>query len=516
MGTNLRRIIAKGTGNRFSAFASGAAVTALLQSSTATALLTTSFAKKGVITLAAAIAVMIGADVSTTLVAQVLSFDLSWLSPACLIIGIIIYLTNEQRGLRRHVGRIFIGLGLMLLSLSLIREASAPLKESDLLPLIIQPLKDDPASAILISAVITWVIHSSLASVLLFASLAASGVVDIELGILLVLGANLGGALIPFAATFKDGPEARQITSANIFMRMGMVVLSFIFLHTIQDNLILWADTASRQIVHFHTAFNVGLALVFMPLVTPMALLCEKLLPKGTGKPDKNAPLYLDPNALGTPTMALAGAARETLRIAEMAEDMLEQTINAFQTNDKEVAKKIRKADNQIDELYSAIKLYMTRLSQEELDLKQADRYIQILTFATNIEHVGDIIDKSLMDLAEKKIRSQENFSKKGFEEIKDFHDRVVENMGLAQAIFMSGDQELAAQLVEEKQTIRKAADETSVQHFKRLSEGLSETLATSTLHLDIIRDYRRINSYITRVAYATLQSKEANAQKVP
>lgn len=489
------------------------AVTAVLQSSTATAILTTSFAKKGAVTLAAAMAIMIGADVSTTLVAQVLALDLSWLSPILLIIGVVIYLSNERKGLRRHAGRIFIGLGLMLLSLSLIREAATPLKESELLPLIITPLIIDPVFAIILATIITWTLHSSLASVLLFSSLASGGIINLQLGLLLVLGANIGGALVPLAVTFKEGVKAHQITISNLMMRMCVAILVMIFFYEKLAHLQNLPGDTAHQIIHAHTIFNIVLAFVFLPFITPMAALFEKLLKEEKARKNKNNPQYLDESALETPALALAGAARETLRIAELIEKMLANSIEAFETNDKDVIKKIRASDNQIDHLYKAIKFYLTRLSQESFDLKEADRYMQILTFSTNLEHIGDIIDKSLMGLAEKRIRKQEKFSKAGFKEIKEFHGKVLENIGLAQAIFMSSDQGLAAQLVEGKSKIRKAAENTSIQHFKRLQERQSESLATSSLHLDIIRDYRRINSYITRVAYATLRSEEDSAQ---
>jgi phosphate:Na+ symporter len=510
-GTDLRRIIAAGTRNRLSSFASGAAVTALLQSSTATALLCVSFAKNGMITLVASLAVMIGADVSTTLVAQILSLDLSWLSPALIIIGVLTYLTNERKGFRRHIARIFIGLGLMLLSLSLIREAAMPLRESETLPLILQPLENDPVLAILVAALITWIIHSSLASVLLFASLATNGTIDIELGLLLVLGANLGGALVPFATTYKDGPAARQITGGNLFMRITVILIAIPLLPFVLELISGWSTGVAQQIIHLHTAFNIALAIIFLPLIKPVSIVCKKIFPNEKMSKDKNQPLYLDDKALETPAIALAGAARETLRIAELVEEMLEKTIIAFEENDSDVVEDIRNADHQVDNLYNAIKLYMTRLSEESMDTKEADRYVQILTFSTNLEHIGDIIDKSLMDLAEKKIESQESFSKDGFSEIKHFHDRVLENMRLAQAIFMSEDHELAAQLVEKKASVRIAANQTSLQHFRRLQERKSETLATSSLHLDIIRDYRRINSYATRVAFAILESRSPN-----
>lgn len=508
-GTSLRQIISAGTNNRFSAFASGLGVTAILQSSTATTLLLTSFAKRGMIALPAALAVIIGADIGTTLVAQVLSLDLSWLSPMLLIIGIGSYMAFEHGGRKKHIAAIFIGLGLMLLALSLIRFAASPLQDSHTLPLILAPLHSDPILAVLLAAILTWVIHSSLAAVLLFASLATSGVLSIELGLLMVLGANIGGAFIPFIATLHDGSAVRRITLGNIIMRFAMLGLAITVIPTILNMLALTSADTARQIVNFHTGFNIALGIVFMPLVSVVAFVCEKAVPEDKKARGKVQPLYLDEKALASPVIALAGAARETLRIAETIEGMFTNTMSALESPDEKLIKKIRKADNEVDVIYSEIKLYLTRLSEESFDPKEADRYIQILTYATNLEHIGDIIDKSLMDMAEKKSSAQSAFSKEGLSEIKSFHSQVLQNMRMAQAIFMSEDPKLAAHLVAGKDDIREAANETAMEHFKRLQSGKKSSLDTSSIHLDIIRDYRRINSYITRVAYAILENAE-------
>lgn len=507
-GHNIQQILHAGTKSRIRAFFSGLGVTALLQSSTATALLLTSFARKKLIPLAASLAVIIGADISTTLVAQILSFDLSWISPALIFTGYIVFKAAKGEGRQRHISRILIGLGFMLLALTLIRSAAAPIKESDVLPLILAPLNKDPLITILIAAFLTWVMHSSLATVLLFASLAASGIIDLPLGILLVLGANLGGAFIPLAVTWKDGSAARRITCGNLIMRLLTLAFVLPFLHQIPEWLSLISEETSRQVVHMHTAFNVVLALIFLPLTQTIAQVCEKLF-KDTPQDKKGVqPLYLDQSVMDSPVIALSGAARETLHMAEIVQKMLENTIKTFEFGDEQLVKRVRIADNDVDRLYRAVKLYIAELSQNGMDPKEADRSIQILTFATNLEHIGDIIDKSLMELAEKKIRKKEGFSKEGFAEIKSFHDRVLENFRLSQAIFMSEDVKLANKLVASKNTIRLEAEQSAEKHFKRLSEGHTQTLATSSLHLDIIRDYRRINSYATRVAYTILETK--------
>ena len=494
--------------NRFVSCASGIATTGLLQSSTAATLLMLSFVRKHPVALPCALAFVIGADIATTLVAKVLSFDLSWLSPALLVVGIIGHLAFQQGGRKRHIFSVLIGLGLMLLSLTLIREASAPLVHSETLPLIMAPLENDPVTAIAFAALLTWIIHSSLASVLLYAALASSNIIDIELGYLLVLGTNLGGAIITFAATHKQGLTARRVTTGNLFMR-GTIVLA---LALAMDNVLplfaqLGSDT-THQIVNMHIAFNILLGIVFLPCVQWIGAAMKKLYPKPKNqKPAEHDPVYLDEEALQTPVIALAAAARETLRMAEMVEDMLEQTIEMFKQNTDTMTRAIRRRDDTIDHLYRAIKHYLARLTQESLDPKEADRYLQILTFSTNLEHVGDIIDKSLIELARKKIKNGERFSEEGWHEIRNFHKQVLENMSLAQNLFLSEDPKLARQLIDSKKDIREAEQATSTQHFQRLREGLPETIATSSLHLDIIRDYRRINSYVSSVAYQIIEN---------
>lgn len=507
-GTSMRQVVSAGMKNRFVALASGLGVTALLQSSTAATLLMVSFLRKNPVAPATALAFVIGADVSTTLVAQVLTFDLSWLSPALLVVGIAGHMKYEHGGRRRHIFRVMIGLGLILLSLSLIRSASSPLTHSSVLPLILAPLEYDPLTAILFSALLTWLIHSSLASVLLFATLAGNGIIDLHLGALLVLGANLGGAFIPFVASYNEGISARRVTGANIIMRCIVLLLAAALIPYLLGWLEKLDFSMERHIVNMHMGFNLLLAALFLPLVSWMAVLMEKILPdRRTAVKAPHEPQYLDENALNTPVVALAGAARETLRMADMVEQMLEQTIRTFEENNSKLADSISRKDNTVDKLYHSIKLYLTRLTQESLDPKEADRYFQILTFATNLEHIGDIIDKSLVEMAKKKIKYRERFSNEGWEEIKDFHKRVLHNMRMAHNIFLSEDPALAQQLVEGKKAIREAEQATSSHHFERMRTGLPETIATTSLHLDIIRDYRRINSYVTTVAYSILEN---------
>lgn len=505
-GPRLRQVIGSATKNRIQAFISGLGVTTLLQSSTATTLLLISFAKSGIVTLSAALAIVIGADVGTTLVAQILSFDLSWLSPAFISLGVILYIGAKDAAFRANIALVFIGLGLMLLSLQLIREAVVPIKQSELLPVILETLGHDILFTIILAGLLTWLVHSSLATVLLFASFIDGGLIDIHLGMLLILGANLGGAFIPLSVTWKDGAPARRITLANLAMRTCCILLALPLLPLIQTELAALDNNTMRQAIHFHTAFNIGLAAIFLPFTSLISRLFMRLLPDSAHEENIIRPHYLDERALDTPTIALSMVRRETLAISERIQMMLEDSIKAFKTDNRKFIDQIRNDDDAIDILYRAVKIYLAKLSQESMTEEEANRTLQALTFATNLEHIGDVIDKNLMELAEKRMRKQEKFSDEGLKEIENFQHQVLENLRLAQNVFMSQDKALAQQLLDKKKVIREAAQETTERHFKRLIKGVDESLATTSLHLDIIRDYQRINSYITNLAYTVLE----------
>ncbi len=508
--TSLQQLIAKNTNNRVKAFLAGLGVTTILQSSTATTLICASFAGKKMITPAAALAVVIGADVGTTIVAQILTFDLSWLMPVLLFAGVLMHRIYEYSGRKHHIARAIIGLGLILLALSIIKKSASPLADSNILPLILAPLEYEPLLALIVAALMTWLLHSSLAAVLIISSLAATGLIDTRLSLLLVLGANIGGAIVPYVMTFKMETHAKRITTGSLLMRASCVLLITPFVPMIAENLFTANVLETRDIINFHMGLNIVLAIIFLPLITPVTRLCEKLVPDIESDEEKeNKPLYLDETILSSPTIALASAARETLRIAKIIEKMFEKSMIALKEEKPELLKKIKLYDEQVDALHNAVKLYLTRVNEEALDPKESDRFVQILSFSTNLEHAGDIIESSLIDIIDSKISDKKRFSKEGFKEIRDFHQTILTNMKISQAIFMSEDPRLARQLVEGKAHVRAAAQASTERHFKRLRDGVQETKDTSSLHTDIIRDYKRINSYITSVAFTILANAE-------
>jgi phosphate:Na+ symporter len=505
-GAALRRAIAACSRNRVTAFLGGIAVTGLLQSSTATSLLVSSFAGRGLIPLSIAFAIMLGADIGTTIAAQILSFDLGWVSPLLIGTGVITFLSSESDK-PRHLGRVAIGLGLMLLSLKLLALATQPLRNAPAFMALLQGLQDEYVIAVVVGTLATWFVHSSLSTVLLVMSFAGSGLIEPKLALALVIGANIGGALAPYMAQSGADVEARRVPLANLMTRAIVGVALLPFLGPAVEWLSMVDPSATRLPVNFHTAYNIAASLIFLPLVDVVAWACRRLLPAKPVVDDPGKPRHLDPNVLDSPAEALGCALRETLNLGDRVADMLRGTIDVFERNDPKAVKAIEAADDAVDRLYEAIKLYLIQTSRTELGEEDGKRYIEILTFTTNLEHIGDIVDKNLMELAAKKIRNRYAFSAEGMAELRAFHARVLENLRLALNVFTTRDITLARRLVAEKTAMREAEAKTADSHYARLREGRMESIETSSIHMDVIRDLKRINGHLASVAYPILEA---------
>ncbi|HCS22128.1 MAG TPA: na+/Pi-cotransporter family protein, partial [Rhodospirillaceae bacterium] len=325
-GASLRRVISHSTSNRFKAFGVGVCVAALLQSSTAASLIVSSFAARNIVTISGALAVMLGADVGTTLAAQLLSRDLGWLLPVLLTAGYIVNKTMEESQYK-HVGRSLVGLGLILISLSMIKTVAAPLGQSEAVHVLIEPLSSQPILAILLAALLTWIVHSSLGMILIFMSFAAVGTIPLHLGFALVLGANIGGAIAPVIMTLRDIPAGRRVPLGNLLIRSLGVLICLPLLSQVEPLVAEFDPDPARQLVNFHTAFNLALAVLFMPFIGPLTRLSEKILPDRPREEDESLPRYLDPTAISTPAAALACVARETLRVSDIIQGMMRDTL---------------------------------------------------------------------------------------------------------------------------------------------------------------------------------------------
>lgn len=506
-GADLRRILGRALGNRVYALLAGIGVTALLQSSTATALMTTAFSAEGMIAIVPALAVMLGANIGTTLIVQALTFDISAAAPILLIVGVVAF-KRGRRTRTRDLGRVAIGLGLMLLALHILLGTLAPAEEAPAVRSLLAAATAEPALNVLIGAAIAWAAHSSVAGVLLIMSLAYSNFITPVAALALVLGANLGSALNPvFEAGSADNPASRRVPVGNLINRVAGCALVLPFLHPISNALAHLVPNPTRQVADFHTAFNLALALLFLGPLDGLARLLAWALPEQAAPADPSRPLYLDEMAMAAPALALGCAAREILHMGDVVETMLRQTMTALAADDRRLVHEISRMDDAVDRLDEAIKLYVTKVTRESLDERESRRAMEIIGFAINLEHVGDIIDKNLMELAAKKIKRKLQFSKEGAAELEIFHRRVAENMKMAFSVFISRDTKLARQLLDEKSDLRAAELAAADNHLARLREGRPESIETSSLHLDILRDLKRINSHICSVAYSVLEA---------
>jgi len=505
-GGDLRRRLGRSLRNRFAAFAAGLGITILLQSATATGLLTASFASHGLMGTASALAVMLGADVGSTVVAQIVSLLPHGLAPLMILAGVVVF--TMTRGTRlKDIGRTIVGVGLMLLSLRLIAMAAEPVRSSGILLEVFEALGNEPLLAALMAVVLTVLSTSSLAVVLLVIAFVSGGLIPLPLALALILGANLGSTLMPLIGTATSGPEARRVPLANLIFRLTGVVIALPLLPWITPWVARIEPEPWRQVADFHTLFNLAIAILFLPLIGPVASLCTRLLPERPRGEETGKPHYLDTAALDSPAVAIANAARETLRMGDIIEKMLRQTLDVFRHDDRKLLRDVEELDNGLDTLHEAIKLYLTEVGRESQAPEDSRRAIDVITFTTNLEHVGDIIDKNLMELAQKKIRNKLHFSNEGFREICDMHARLTENLKLALNVFISGDVRMARRLLEEKVAFRELERFASESHLQRLRRGTPESIETSSLHLDVIRDLKRINSHLTSVAYPILDA---------
>ena len=506
-GGKIKRVFGSALKNRLKAFLAGLGVTTLLQSSTATALMLSSFSAAGMVDLGPAMAVMLGANVGTTLIVQLLTFNSSAISPILLLCGVIAFQRGEKT-ITRDLGRVAIGLGLMLLSLHILLDSLAPAENAPVVRVLLGAITGDALLNLLLGAILAWAAHSSVATVLMVISLAYSNFITLPAAMALVLGANLGSALNPlFEGVSGENPAHRRLPVANLLNRVVGCLIFLPFLTPASHALMAIEPRSVRAVADFHTAFNLVMALVSIPVLNWLARMLVRALPDRKSTQDISVPLYLDESVIEVPAVGLACAARETLHMGDIVETMLRQGMAALMKDDRKLVSEVSRLDNAVDKLHEAIKLYIVKLMQGSLDEAEGGRAMEIMSLSINLEHIGDIIDKNLMELASKKIKRQSQFSAEGAMELEEFHRIIMDNLKLAFGIFLSGDVKLARQLLEEKTRIRELEMAAAEKHLERLKSGRLESIETSSLHLDILRDLKRIHSHICATAYPVLEA---------
>jgi phosphate:Na+ symporter len=508
-GSDLKATLGRALRNRLTAFLAGLGITAILQSSTATGLMIAGFAANGLVELAPALAVMLGANVGTTLTVQLLSFNVAAAAPVLILIGVLMF----RRGASpraRDVGRVFTGLGLMLLALHQLLELMSSYEGSSILRLLLGAVSTSPVLDILLAAGLTWAMHSSVAVVLLIMSLASQGAVPPMAAFALVLGANLGTAVNPvLEGPAGDDPSAKRLPIGNLLMRLTGVGIALAFMEPISRQIVALVPDNARAVADFHSLFNLAVAAVFLPLLAPFAAMLEKALPKRVDPADPSEPIYLDPAAKETPIVALGAAAREALRVGDALGEMLVGARAALASADRRKIVETRKHDDVLDRLNMAIKAYLTSIDPDELNEQDHRRLNEILRFTMSLEQAGDVLDRNFLPHAAKRLKRGLIFNAEEQAELIGHIERLASNLRAASALFMTEDSRIARTLADEKLVFREVEAQAIMTHFERLRSGQSDVVQASALHLDLLRDMKLINSHIVAAAAYPVLERE-------
>ena len=456
---------------------------------------------------------MLGANLGSTLITQALAFDITAMAPLLVLIGVVLFRSSAD-GRGKNLGRVAIGFGLMLLALGALGRTLVPVETAPPLRAVLEALTGEPVLALLIAGALTWACHSSVAVVLLIASLAASGVIAPAASLALVLGANLGGTLPPL---FEAGSGvARRLPLGNLLVRGAGCVVALLLLAMIAGLLAHIEAAPARLVVNFHTAFNLVLAVLFLPFTDRLAGLLIWFLPDPPRPADPGKPIHLEPAALDSASVALANAARETLRMADMFEVMLRGSLEVFRSGDRRRAADISRTERVMDRLGAAIRRYLADIGDEQPldDEDEGARGQEILSAVINLEHGGDIVANNLLEFAARRARRGGGFAPQELDVIAAMHAQLVESLRLGLTVFLRGDAALseARRLVAQKRLMRRMeaeAADTNVRSLQGAAKGADAALAAgvdSGIFLRMVRDLRRVHSHIAALAYPVLE----------
>jgi phosphate:Na+ symporter len=505
-GASFKRVVTQNQ-NPLKSAAIGTVLAMVLQSSAAVALLVAGFASVGTLGFGAGLSVVLGADLGSAIVVQLLSFRLDWLVPILLAMGGWFFVKTDRRTLKQ-AGRILLGIAFILISLRFLRETMDPIRESSFLPAIAGYLESDFLTAFLVGASVAVLMHSSVAVVLLCVTLVAIDAVPLAAGVSLVLGANLGSAVIPIWLSRDMNAAARRIPYANLFLRGVLAVIALFAVNTFHLTQYLDGIRHEQIVVYAHLAFN-ALLLIFLPITGLLKRPFEQLVPdtnvSGANEENIIEISALDETALASPRLALACLRREVLRMSQLLEHMMRPVIERYKDGDLDLIKATRQEDVHVNRALDGIRRYVSQMPNSKLSKVDGRKVRELAEYAINLETAGDIVAKRLMQLAADKANQDIRFSEAGWEELRNMHEKVVSNMTLAFDVLVSEDLEAARLLMEEKNEMAKAERRSRKKHLKRIRHSEEVSLESSDLHLETLRALKDLNSQIASIAYPIL-----------
>ena len=502
-GTNIKRFARRSEGKIFPAFLSGLIVAALLQSSTAAVLISASFAGQSLIGVSTAFITMLGADIGTSIAVLIASQKFTTLAPLLLAAGIFGFIASKENK-RQNVFRAISGLGMILLALILISSTAGDLAELREFKSLLEVFNNQPVFFVLLALVLTYLSYSSLAIVLLSVSFLATGVIGLNESLYIVLGANLGSGMLPLISSWNSSDLEKNPIIANLIVRSLCIVLFYPFVSVFSNFSITFISVELVPAI-YHLSLNISVAIIGIIFSKQFLSISFSLFSENKIEGQLNNHNILESDDFSMPAVSLANAKREALRMAEVSQNMVVSSLSVIKDDNEMVRHEIIKKESIVDDFYDSIKLYIARILQEELSPKESQQALNILNFTTNMEHIGDIVNNSLMEISGRKIAKHIHFSKEGFSEIISIHEEVCANYDLAINTFVSNDCELAKVLYEKKQELHKLEKRSVSQHLQRIGKGVPDSLDTSSMHIDVVRDYKRVNSLLSSIAYPIL-----------
>ncbi|WP_375623058.1 MULTISPECIES: Na/Pi cotransporter family protein [unclassified Bartonella] len=483
----------------------------ILQSSTAITLLVGSFVESGFVSGVAGLMAIRGGELGSAIVVKILTYDLTLVVPLCLLIGTCIFMTTEKREWRQ-IGRIVIGIGLLILSLEMISTATEPLRESEILPSIIRYLSTDPVSTFLLAAGLTYLLHSSIAGIILLVNFANYDLIHTQLCIVMVLGVNFGSSLIAPLLTRNASPKTRLVPLGNLLMRGAGSILVLILFLSFHPPITWLGNNASTQVINAHIIFNVFILFAGIPLSKWVLKLTTQIVHISAKKTQADKTLNLsdqtalDDSVLERPSLALSNVMREVIHICDLVDIMLEKIMGLYENPDPNIICELNQLNTILDKKHIAIKLYLARLAGQKLSDEEALQTQELLGACIKLDQAGDIIIHNMLMLVKKKQQKGLQFSSEGWSDLLGFHAIVLANAHIAFNVLVSRDTHTAHLLVQKKDQLRNLEKEMSLKHFKRLREGDLKNVESSSLHLDTVRDLKQINSLLTSMIYPILE----------
>ncbi|MCS3433904.1 Na/Pi cotransporter family protein [Klebsiella sp. BIGb0407] len=511
-GANLRSVLSRSVEKKPVAFCAGIGVTALVQSSNATTMLVTSFVAQDLVALTPALVIVLGADVGTALMARVLTFDLSWLSPLLIFVGVIIFLSRKQSRIGQ-LGRVGIGLGLVLLALELIVTAVTPITQASGIKVIFASLTGDIMLDALIGAIFAIITYSSLAAVLLTATLTATGIISFDVALCLVIGANLGSGLLAMINNSAANAAARRVALGSFLFKLvgGVIVLPFVHVLATQMQRIPLGQ--ADLVIYFHVFYNLIRCLAMVPFAEPMARFCRRVISE-TPETDTRMKLkHLDPTDLEIPALGLVNATRETLRMGDVLEQMLDSWRKVVHGELRE-EKELRKLADDVNILYTGIKLYLAQMPRDGLSEEESQRWAEIIEISLNLEQASDIIERMGSAVADKSLAARRAFSAEGLKELDSLYQQLLSNLQLSMSVFFSRDINSARRLRRNKHRFRIMNRRYSHAHVDRLHQQNVQSIETSSLHLGLLGDMNRLNSLFCTVAYSVMNQPDEDDER--